>query len=250
MQLHSSNSNSISTFANINQSLIEDIMPSSEANDSAPCDLYSLDKSVEAAADSNISVTQTKNVDRAKNTQGKSIGGNKRASVTIPRTHKSQQHNVRQSFQGNGRNQATALSRSYQHPSDYSHDKANAIADNEGNCVLMRRSSSVPCKRANIERGSTSSSDDSGFSPGSPNTSATINVFNVEQAVKNMHLDVHNKHVENKKSNSEDTAGSGNPLSNANDINTHSTNDFPYDEEYTQSENELNKSDETATTTS
>ena len=35
--------------------------------------------------------------------------------------------------------------------------------------VTMRRSSSVPCKRVSTTRGSTSSSDDSGFSPGSPN---------------------------------------------------------------------------------
>ena len=124
MQLRSSNANSISTFANIDKNLIEDTMQSSETNDSAPCDRYSLDKSVEAAADSNISVTQTKNVDRTSYKQGKSIGGNKRSSVTIPRTHKSQQHNIRQSFQGNGRNQATALSRSYQHPSNYTYHYA------------------------------------------------------------------------------------------------------------------------------
>ena len=48
----------------------------------------------------------------------------------------------------------------------------------------MRRSSSVPCKRTTIERGSTSSSDDSGFSPGSPNTSANINGVAVDQALE------------------------------------------------------------------
>ena len=41
--------------------------------------------------------------------------------------------------------------------------------------VTLRRSSSVPCKSITAAtRGSTSSSDDSGFSTGSPNTSATV----------------------------------------------------------------------------
>ena len=52
----------------------------------------------------------------------------------------------------------------------------------------MRRSSSVPCKRVTVERGSTSSSDDSGFSPGSPNTSAMLNGFTLEQAMRGMNL--------------------------------------------------------------
>ena len=43
---------------------------------------------------------------------------------------------------------------------------------NQGQGVLMRRSSSVPCKVTHSDRGSTSSSD-SGFSPGSPKPELT-----------------------------------------------------------------------------
>ena len=110
-------------------------------------------------------------------------------SVTIPRTAKSQQQQQHHSdhpylldSQPN-----PVMSRSY-HPSPThkAHDGSarTVFMNNEGNIVTMRRSSSVPCKRTTIERGSTSSSDDSGFSPGSPNTSANINGVAVDQALE------------------------------------------------------------------
>lgn len=103
--------------------------------------------------------------------------------VTIPRTNKSQQNNGRHTMRLPGAQTNLSMSRSYQHSPTQNCEQRHNNGNNEGSSVTMRRSSSVPCKKVTIERGSTSSSDDSGFSPGSPNTSATLGVFSLEQAI-------------------------------------------------------------------
>ena len=115
-------------------------------------------------------------------------GETKGSSVTIPRIQKPHQSNIRKSMRIHDANVSSVLSRSYQQPSSLDYDRNNPISNFERHGVSMRRSSSVPCKRITVERGSSSSSDDSGFSPGSPNTSALLANINLEQAVKSINL--------------------------------------------------------------
>lgn len=126
----------------------------------------------------------SKSTDKNKHLPGENLA----YSVTIPRIQKSHHPHARKHTKLNATNAADALSRSYQHPNNLLTSKGNPSSPYERNGVSMRRSSSVPCKRITVERGSTSSSDDSGFSPGSPNTSAMLAGLSLEQAVQGMHL--------------------------------------------------------------
>ena len=115
-------------------------------------------------------------------------GGNKGNFVTIPRVQKPQNSRIRKSVPLYEGLASGSLSRSYQQPTCHTNDTGNSISDSGAPGVSMRRSSSVPCKRTSEERGSTSSSDDSGFSPGSPNTSTALASFNIEQAIQESRL--------------------------------------------------------------
>ena len=128
--------------------------------------------------------SKSKSIDKSKHLPGDNLG----YSVTIPRIQKSHHSHARKHHKTNASNASDALSRSYQHRGNLQISKGNQSSAYERNGVSMRRSSSVPCKRITVERGSTSSSDDSGFSPGSPNTSAMLTGISLEQAVQGMHL--------------------------------------------------------------
>ena len=156
------------------------------------CDMTANQETAKPIDDSNTE-TKSKPIEKNKHLQGENQG----YSVTIPRVQKSHQSHTRKQNKLNSSCASDALSRSYQHPNtlQISNESPNSSFDRSG--VSMRRSSSVPCKRITVERGSTSSSDDSGFSPGSPNTTAMMTGFSLEQAVQNMHLNTNPSKVTN-----------------------------------------------------
>ena len=176
---------------------------SSEMNENASdtskrsdhCDISANEEAAKPTDSSNID-KKSKNTEKNKHFQCENQGH----SVTIPRAQKSQ---TRKQSNLNPSNASDALSRSYQHPNSLQFSKDNHNSSYQRSGVSMRRSSSVPCKRITAERGSTSSSDDSGFSPGSPNTSALLTGFSLEQAVQNMHLNHNNSKQSNQVPNHE-----------------------------------------------
>ena len=145
---------------------------------SSLCDKIENQETSKPFDDSNAEA-KVKTIDKNKHLQGE----NTSYSVTIPRIQKSKTQKKL-----NTSSASDALSRSYQHPNSLQVSNGTHDFSHQRSGVSMRRSSSVPCKRITAERGSTSSSDDSGFSPGSPNTSAMLTGFTLEQAVQNMHL--------------------------------------------------------------
>ena len=234
----------------INKDNTEGMSQSGIAGNSKICDVDCSDEIVvlSTGQDTSPSANLSKLTNKDKTKNGKSFVSNKanKNSVTIPRTHKSQQDNIRQSIRVQDGNPAATLSRSYQHPPSHNCENRNNADNIVGNGVSMRRSSSVPCKRITVERGSTSSSDDSGFSPGSPNTSATLNVFNLEQAVRGMHLDGPSKTTKSTKD--ENKPGSESILHAGQDFNGHSTDIMPFVEEGGPNINEMSKTEENPAT--
>ena len=176
-------------YNSINKNENENTDACGKGNSSTTCDIVSNREIIETPSNNDHSKYEAHFKDAETNKNGPFPGENIGSSVTIPRIQKSQQSHVRKSMRINNGNTSTALSRSYQHSSSQSPDKSNGVNDFDRSGVSMRRSSSVPCKRITVERGSTSSSDDSGFSPGSPNTSAMLTGFNLENAVRGMHMD-------------------------------------------------------------
>lgn len=189
------------TSINLNDS--DDIEVHEKAVCSTTCDIVGNQKTIDTQSDNDQSQCGVKCKDTETSKNGHLPGENIGSSVTIPRIQKSQQSHVRKSMRINNGITSTSLSRSYQHSSSQSPDKTNGVSDFERSGVSMRRSSSVPCKRIAVERGSTSSSDDSGFSPGSPNNSAMIPGFNLEHNMRGMHINGENKDNSNNVPNDE-----------------------------------------------
>ena len=148
-------------------------------SDMSPNDKMSSGKELQ-----NCSLTPNIQTNESKNPSG----GNKGNFVTIPRVQKPQNSRIRKSVPLYEGLASGSLSRSYQQPTCQTNEAGNSISTSGAPGVSMRRSSSVPCKRTSEERGSTSSSDDSGFSPGSPNTSTALASFNIEQAIQESRL--------------------------------------------------------------
>ena len=172
-----------SSSENINQNDDTESANNAKSNmttsDMRPIDKMSSDKELP-----NCSLTPNIQTNESKTLSG----GSKGNFVTIPRVQKPQNSRIRKSVPLYEGLQSGSLSRSYQQTTCHKNDTGNSISTSGAPGVSMRRSSSVPCKRTSEERGSTSSSDDSGFSPGSPHTSTVLASFNIEQAIQESRL--------------------------------------------------------------